>query len=60
MGADGCTLSDAIARAAETALQRGDFVRRVARLTTAARKAGLLTGPQAGAVMSCAARADLR
>jgi hypothetical protein len=58
MGPDGCTFSDAIARAAAGAAHHGEMVRSVTHLMDAARRAGHLTGAQKGAVVSCAAGAD--
>jgi len=55
LGADGCTLSDDIAKAAADATNHGGFVRSVTRLMNAAKKAGFISGAQKGAVVSCAA-----
>jgi hypothetical protein len=55
LGADGCTFSDAIAEAADDAINHGGFVKRVTQLMNDAKKAGLITGRQKGAVVSCAA-----
>jgi beta-glucanase (GH16 family) len=54
-GADGCTFSDDIAEAAADATNHGGFVMSVTRLMNAAKKAGLISGVQKGAVVSCAA-----
>jgi len=59
LGVDGCTFSDDIAEAAGDARNHGDFVRNVTRLMNDARDAGLISGSQHGAVVSCAARSDL-
>jgi hypothetical protein len=59
LGADGCTFSDDIATAAVDAPSHGGFVSSVARLMNDAKKAGLITGAQQGAVVSCAASSDL-
>jgi hypothetical protein len=52
---DGCTFSDDIAEAAAGATNHGGFVSSVARLMNAAKKAGLISGAQKGAVVNCAA-----
>jgi beta-glucanase (GH16 family) len=59
LGADGCTFSDNIAEAAADATNHGGFVSSVTRLMNAAKKAGLISGAQTGAVVSCAASSDL-
>jgi len=59
LGASGCTFSDDIAAAAEDAANHGEFVRRVTQLMNEAKAAGLVTGAQHGAVVSCAARSAL-
>ena len=59
LGADGCTFSDDIAEAAAGAVNHGRFVSSVTRLMNAAKGAGLISGAQKGAVVSCAARSDL-
>jgi len=59
LGADGCTFSDQIAEAADDASNHGGFVSSVTRLMNAAKKAGLISGGQKGAVVSCAARSVL-
>ena len=56
LGADGCTFFDEIAEAAAEARNHGGFVSSVTRLMNAAKKAGLISGAQKGAVTSCAAR----
>jgi beta-glucanase (GH16 family) len=55
LGADGCTFSDDIAEAAANATHHGGGVGSVTRLMNAAKKAGLISGAQKGAVVSCAA-----
>jgi hypothetical protein len=55
----GCTFSDDIAAAAGDAANHGEFVRRVTQLMNEAKAAGLVTGAQHGAVVSCAARSAL-
>jgi hypothetical protein len=55
LGADGCTFSDDIAAAEADAPNHGAFVRSVTRLMSDARKAGLISGAQRGAVVSRAA-----
>jgi len=55
LGVDGCTFSDDIAEAAADAANHGGFVRGVTRIMSAARKAGLISGVQYGAVVRCAA-----
>jgi hypothetical protein len=59
LAADGCTFSDDIAEAAADAAHHGGFVSSVSRLMNAARKAGLVSGTQKGAVVSCAAGSAL-
>ena len=56
---NGCTFSDEIAEAAAAAQNHGGFVSSVARLTNAAKKVGLISGAQKGAVVSCAAGSSL-
>jgi hypothetical protein len=56
LGDDGCTFSDDIARAAADATNHGGFVSSVTQLMQAAKKTGLITGAQKGAVVSCAAQ----
>ena len=56
LGDDGCTFSDDIAAAAADGKNHGGFVSSVTRLMNEAKKAGLLSGAQTGAVVSCAAR----
>jgi hypothetical protein len=55
LGADGCTLSDDIAAAAANARNHGGFVSSVAKLMNEAKKSGLISGAQTGAVVRCAA-----
>ena len=59
LGADGCTFSDDIAEAAAVAVNHGGFVRSVTWLMNAAKRAGLISGAQKGAVVSCAAGSTL-
>jgi hypothetical protein len=59
LAADGCTFSDDIAAAAAGAANHGGFVSVVTQLMNAARKAGLVSGAQKGAVASCAAGSSL-
>ena len=59
LGADGCTFSDDIAEAAAEATNHGAFVSSVTRMMNAAKKAGLISGAQKGAVVSCAAGSAL-
>jgi len=54
--ANGCTFSDDIATAADESANHGGFVSRVTRLMNTAKKAGLVSGAQQGAVVRCAAR----
>jgi hypothetical protein len=56
LGNDGCTFSDDITEAAAEADNHGSYVSKVTRLMNVARKAGLVSGAQKGAVTSCAAR----
>ena len=53
---DGCTMSDLIAQCAAGAGNHGNFVSCVAQLTSTWRDAGLITGQERGAIVSCAAR----
>jgi beta-glucanase (GH16 family) len=55
-GADGCTFADGIAAAAAAASNHGQFVSRVARMMGDARRDGLISAGQQGAVVRCAAR----
>jgi hypothetical protein len=55
---DGTSMNDAIAACAAAAGNHGDFVSCVAALTNAWKAAGLITGAQKGAIMSCAAHAN--
>ncbi len=59
LGADGCTLSDLIGECAEGVGNHGQFVRCVSHLTNDLKKARIITGAEKGAIMSCAAQADL-
>jgi beta-glucanase (GH16 family) len=59
LGANGCTISDAIADAAAGATNHGGFVSRVTQMMNAARKTGLISGAQKAAAVNCAARSDL-
>ena len=59
LGADGCTFSDDIAEIAAGAANHGGFVTSVTQLMNAAKKAGLISGAQKGAVTSCAAESSL-
>jgi hypothetical protein len=56
---DGCNISDEIAKIAAGAGNHGQFVSKVAILTNQLKKAGLISGKQKGAVMSCAAGAAI-
>ncbi len=56
LGDGGCTFSDDITEAAAKADNHGSYVSKVTRLMNVARKAGLVSGVQKGAVTSCAAR----
>ncbi len=59
LGADGCTLADDIAAAAAGAPNHGQFVSAVSHLTNEAKRAGLISGAQHSAVVSCAAQSSL-
>jgi hypothetical protein len=59
LGADGCTFADDIDEAAAGAGNHGGFVSAVTKLMNEAKKAGLISGDQMGAVMSCAAESSL-
>jgi hypothetical protein len=56
---DGSTLSDQIAACAAGAGNHGQFVSCVAHATNALNKAGVITGNQKGAIMSCAGGAAI-
>ena len=56
---DGCTISDRIAECAAGAKNHGKFVSCVARPTNTAKRAGIITGQQKGAIQGCAAQADI-
>jgi hypothetical protein len=55
----GCTISDLIAACAEGASNHGHFVSCISHLTNDLKKAGTITGPQKGAIQSCAAQANI-
>ncbi len=57
--AAGCNVSDEIAEIAAVAGNHGQFVSGVAHLTNGLMQAGLITGAERGAVMSCAAGAGI-
>ncbi|MFN8422677.1 MAG: thrombospondin type 3 repeat-containing protein [Anaerolineae bacterium] len=57
--ASGCGLNDGIAACAANAANHGQFVSCVAALTNEWKKAGLITGAQKGAIVSCAAGSSL-
>jgi beta-glucanase (GH16 family) len=59
LAAGGCTFSDDIADAAAAATNHGGFVSGVTQRMNAAKKAGLISGAQKGAVVSCAAGSTL-
>lgn len=59
LGADGCTISDLIGECAEGVRNHGQFVRCVSHLTNDLKKAGVITGAEKGAIMSCAGQADI-
>jgi beta-glucanase (GH16 family) len=56
LGAEGCTFSDEVAAAAADSRNHGGFVASVTRMMNSARRAGLISGAQKGAVVRCAAR----
>jgi len=56
---DGSTMLGLILACAENTNNHGEFVSCVSALTNAWKRAGLITGAQKGAIMSCAAEADL-
>jgi len=56
---DGCKGSDAFAECAASARNHGDFVSCVAYVTNQMKKSGAITGEQKGAIMSCAAQANI-
>ncbi|HVF98011.1 MAG TPA: hypothetical protein VM871_11845, partial [Flavisolibacter sp.] len=53
------TMSAAIAVCAQNATNHGSFVSCVSDLTNAWKKAGLITGEQKGAIVSCAAQSSI-
>ena len=55
----GCTISDVIAACADGASNHGHFVSCVSHLTNNLKNAGTITGPQKGAIQSCAAQANI-
>ena len=57
--ADGSTMMDKILQCAANASNHGEFVSCVSALTNQWKKAGLITGAQKGAIMACAANADI-
>lgn len=57
--ADGSTISEKIAECAANATNHGQFVSCVAQLTGDLVKAGIITGKEKGAIVSCAAQADI-
>jgi hypothetical protein len=56
---DGCSINDRIALCSQGAANHGEFVSCVGHLASDLRDQGLITGSQRGAIVSCAARADL-
>ncbi|MBI2486545.1 MAG: thrombospondin type 3 repeat-containing protein [Deltaproteobacteria bacterium] len=56
---DGCTISDLIAECAVGATNHGDFVSCVAHLLNDLKNSGVITGQQKGAILNCAAQADI-
>lgn len=56
---DGCNISDGIAECAERAKNHGAFVNCVARLANELKKKGIITGKEVGAIVKCAANADI-
>ncbi len=59
LGDDGCTISDLIGECAAGVRNHGQFVRCVSHLTNDLKKAGVITGADKGAIMSCAGQADI-
>ena len=57
--ASGCTASDLVAQCGVGASNHGQFVSCVARLTTALKKQGSITGKQEGAIQSCAGKSSI-
>jgi len=55
----GCTMSDEIAACAEGAPNHGVFTSRVAHLTNAWKKSGLISGKEKGSIQHCAAQANI-
>lgn len=59
LGADGCTISDLVGECAVGVSNHGQFVRCVSFLTNGLKKAGIISGRDKGAIMSCAAQSDI-
>ena len=57
--ATGCTISDLIEQCVQGAINHGQFVNCVAKLTNDLKKAGTITSKQKNAIQSCAAKADI-
>lgn len=55
----GSTITELIAACADRARNHGQFVRCVAQLTGALRRAGIISGREKGRIQRCAARADI-
>jgi Concanavalin A-like lectin/glucanases superfamily len=53
---NGCSVADEVARCAAAASSHGQFVSCVARVGSDARRAGIMSGQQVGALQGCAAR----
>jgi hypothetical protein len=56
---DGCTLSDIVYMCAENPKNHGKFVSCAGKVAKKAKKAGLISGREAGKIKSCAARSDI-
>lgn len=59
LGVDGCTISDLVDICAAGAQNHGKFVSCVAHLTNDLKKAGEISGAEAGAIKSCAGQANI-
>ncbi len=57
--ANGCRISDEIAKIAAGASNHGQFVSGVSHYLNSLKKAGIISGSQKGAIQSCAAGADI-
>ena len=59
LGVDGCNITDLIAECADGVSNHGQFVRCVSHLTNDLKKAGVISGAEKGAIVSCAAQSSI-